>query len=623
MEAPKIEKPKPAKATRSWGIARGERVVISAGLAVAAIVLGVLVACAWWTLDTLRAGVERSRRAQAATVSELLAAASESMLVGEEWTSLRRMVADAAVAYHLKSCRITLGDGSVLADADPGLISSGLPEQWPPMGEEIADAEGELGLVLLRTPILVKGRGQAMLEISADTAYPFWADWEVQAGLGAIGAGAMCGLFLVYRTMRRRWRALGAVGDALRWEAAGKATPGSLNVAETFGPEAAAWNAIVSERDRLREVAASGSNASPCRPGIAAGDGQLGAALDALWQGLMILDEHGKVTYANGAAGVLLKAKRDEVVDAPAGKFIKEEAFALALDDLLNGKGGVRTGVEFERKSETGERTVLRATIRRLRRDDGAAAVIVLEDVTQQRVADESRNAFVAQATHELRTPLTSIRLYVETLLDESEKDEAVRAKCLNVINSESRRLERIVGDMLSVAEIEAGSLKLRSGDVRLPAMFEELEADFKAQATDKEISLVFELPPKLPVMQGDRDKILLALHNLVGNAIKYTPAGGKVVVKIDTDTSALSVGVVDDGIGIKEEEHELVFDRFYRAKDRRISGITGSGIGLSLARQVARLHGGDISVRSQIDKGSTFTLVLPLGVQQQDRKAA
>src|SRR6185369_9695714 len=131
-------------------------------------------------------------------------------------------------------------------------------------------------------------------------------------------------------------------------------------------------------------------------------------------------------------------------------------------------------------------------------------------------------------------TPLTNIRLYVETMVEDGENDAAVRSKCINVISGEVKRLERIVSDMLSVSEIEAGSLKLNKGEIRLDALFEELEADFRAQAEDKEIKLTFDLPPKYPVMDGDRDKILLALNNLVGNALKYTPAGGAVTVHVE-----------------------------------------------------------------------------------------
>jgi two-component system phosphate regulon sensor histidine kinase PhoR len=180
------------------------------------------------------------------------------------------------------------------------------------------------------------------------------------------------------------------------------------------------------------------------------------------------------------------------------------------------------------------------------------------------------------------------------------------------VINSESRRLERIVGDMLSVSEIEAGSFKLRSGDVRLDTVFEELRADFAPQAKEKGVSLRFDLPPKLPAIKGDRDKIVLAIHNLIGNAIKYTPRSGKVVVRVVVDAGQMLVEVTDTGIGIAAEETDLIFEKFYRAKDKRVSDITGTGLGLALAREVVRLHGGDISVRSELNKGSTFTMMVP-----------
>jgi signal transduction histidine kinase len=165
---------------------------------------------------------------------------------------------------------------------------------------------------------------------------------------------------------------------------------------------------------------------------------------------------------------------------------------------------------------------------------------------------------------------------------------------------------------MLSVSEIEAGSFKLRPGDVRLDALFQELDEEYRAQAAEKRISLAFTMPPKLPVIKGDRDKIVLALHNLIGNALKYTPEGGKVEIRVEANEQELRVDVVDTGIGVAPEESELIFERFYRAKDTRVAGITGTGLGLALARDVVRLHGGDINVQSQLNHGSTFTLTLP-----------
>jgi signal transduction histidine kinase len=251
--------------------------------------------------------------------------------------------------------------------------------------------------------------------------------------------------------------------------------------------------------------------------------------------------------------------------------------------------------------------------VRPIRRGDTGIAMIVIEDITQQRAAQRASHAFVAQATHELRTPLTNICLYVETALDEGENDPKVRQESLNVINTEARRLERMVGDILSMSEIEAGALRLRRDDVRTKELFAELQADYMAQAREKQIDLSFQLPPKLPVLLGDRDKISLGLHNLVGNAIKYTPEGGKITVCVTVEGDMLSMEVSDTGIGISEEDCRHIFDRFYRAKDRRVGEVTGSGLGLAIAREVIALHGGDITVRSEPNKGSTFTLLLPV----------
>ena len=213
--------------------------------------------------------------------------------------------------------------------------------------------------------------------------------------------------------------------------------------------------------------------------------------------------------------------------------------------------------------------------------------MITVEDITQQRVAEQARNSFVAQATHELRTPLTNMRLYLEAALDDVEKDPVALAKSLNVLNIETRRLERMVGEMLSVAEIEAGSLKLKTDDVRLDAVFAELESDYQPQAVEKKIALKFDLPPKFPVIIGDRDRLMLAMHNIIANALKYTLAGGNVVVTVKIEGKKLTVSVVDSGIGIEEKEQSLIFDKFYRAKDPRVGKITGTGLGLALCARL------------------------------------
>jgi len=156
--------------------------------------------------------------------------------------------------------------------------------------------------------------------------------------------------------------------------------------------------------------------------------------------------------------------------------------------------------------------------------------------------------------------------------------------------------------------------MAMHKDDVRLDTLLPELEEDYRAQASEKHIRLTLELPPKVPVVQGDRDKLALALHNVLGNALKYTPEGGRVSVSVTADPKRVDVSVSDSGIGVSPDEQELIFQKFYRSKDARVRTITGSGLGLALAREVVRRHGGDITVQSQVDQGSTFVVSIPVG---------
>lgn len=594
-------------------LARGESVVALSGLMLAGVLVVVLGASGWWSLREHARAMDAAAHDRVWAIGDLLGQRVESMLSREELSPVRTLIAETARKNELARCRVVLPGGRVLADIDVSHITdTGMPSPWP--GGTVVQPESTDGnIAYFKVLDLTDGR-HAGLYVEFEPARNALLNGPLALGLGIIGVGGLAIWLVTYRHVRNRLRGLGAVSDALSAAAAGEDSWPVLEVSGKFGPEARAWNRLLAERESLREKVLTEKVAEKLAgAGGVAGDSDLAGACDALWMGLVILDEKGRVKYINGAGAVLLGIRREDAPGTAIVEHVKDEKIVEAIRVASAGQTRQRTTVEIERQVPSG-RTVLRFTVRSMRKQDAAAAIVVVEDVTQQRVADESRNSFVTQVTHELRTPLTNIGLYLETLTDPDQTDPAVKAKCINVIQQESKRLERVVSDMLSVAEIEAGSLKLYQEDVRLDAIFEDLRADYKAQAQDKEIALSFELPPKLPVIRGDREKIVLALHNLVGNALKYTPQGGQIRVQVDTDGQGVTVAVADNGIGIKPEEQELIFEKFYRAKDRRIAGITGSGLGLALARQVVRLHGGDITVRSAIDKGSTFTMTLPMG---------
>lgn len=612
MGADQPSQPNPLRRRRF--LVHGESVIASAGITLAALLLALMAGMAWWTVGSERRASAAARIEQVRAIGHVLSRSAESLLAAQEMTALRRLVGEVTSRYDLTSCRIILSDGTVIASSDTSEVTvPALPATWMRVRllDDALPAPDE-GQCAASFRLNVPGRGDADLEITAPTAHPPRSGWETQAGLGMFGAASMVVLLFVYRHMRSRVRALGAIREALLAIEGGETVASVLQVSTDLGIEARAWNEVIAAREKLRRQDVSG-RAKEVLGNRGEARSDLSAACDAMSHGLVLVGEGDTVTYANGAAAVFLRASKEDLIGSSVDRHLHVDSVLRAIKDTVGGTVRRRTVVDVERKDDAHGSGVLRFSVRPVRRDDAASAMVTIEDVTQQKVAEEARHAFVAHTTHELRTPLTNIRLYVETAIDDGEADPATRAKCLNVINAETRRLERIVGEMLSMAEIEAGSFKLKADDVRLETFFDELAADYLPQAAEKRITLDLKLPPKLPVIRGDRDKITLALHNLVGNALKYTPDGGRVTIGVETDGKHVAVSVADTGIGINSEDAEHIFERFYRAKDPRVVKITGTGLGLTLAREVIRMHGGDITVESKLDQGSTFTMTLPM----------
>jgi PAS domain S-box-containing protein len=591
--------------------------IASLGVAAALIIMLAMAVTAWWGLRAQHDAAEAARRDQVRAITAFLAQTAESMLAADELSALRRLVIEAKRNADLVECRIVLPDGRIIADGDPSRITlTTLPRKWvtgpldAAMVSDNAAAPSRPTVTTLSQSLLIPGRGAATLRVSADLRTATKDAWEIKAGSGIIAALGLAALLLVYRQMRTKVITLGMIRDALLAIDGGEKARDALTIGGDHGRVAAAWNALLKESETLRRQAVA-DQAKGVLDRRREQRGEMELACDSISVGLIILDERGCVRHANGAAASVLRRKRDELTGVEIPDLIDHDAMREIVGHLKAGTTMSRQTIEVILGGAE-QRSVLRVCVRPLRRDDQSSVLVTIEDVTQQRVAEESRNSFVAQATHELRTPLTNMRLCIENAVEEGSKDVKVLSRSLNILNQETRRLERMVTEILSVAEIESGSLRIGKDDVRLDALFESLNTDLEALAKDKDQTLTFELPPKLPVIQGDRDKLVLALHNVIGNAIKYTPMGGKVIVSVKADAKHVSIDVSDTGIGIKPEEQALVFDRFYRSNDPRVAKITGSGLGLALAREVARLHGGDLTVQSEIDKGSTFTLTLP-----------
>jgi PAS domain S-box-containing protein len=580
------------------------------GVAVFAILIVAVIAAYGLTILSNRGEALDSRRQEVRTVAGLLSRSVETALRVGDLGLARKLVKETSEQYTLTLCKVVLPSGQIIASTDPnGVTQSKVPRRWASLPGQTPTESLTADAITLAYPLTIKGRGSARLEVTTTIPAGAAGGWGTHARFIVIGAVACVIWLAVYLPARKRLRVTGVILGALH-DAADPETPlEAMAVSTKLGPEAEAWNNLLSQTQQLRDrnlVEQATATHAPSRQG----SGDLDEACNTMSQGLILIDEALNTHYANGAAAAFAGIDRGEMIGKPINQFIEDLSVLDAIREAADGNSRRRSVIEVEKPGQAGP-TMLRISVRPVRRGDDAAVMVIVEDITQQRVAEQSRNDFVAQVAHELRAPLSNIRLYVETLLEDGD-DPAQRSQSINVINLETKRLTRLVSDMLSVAEIEAGSMQVHLDDIRLDEIFEDLRADYQPQADERHITLTLNMPPKVPVIQADRDKLMMAMHNLLSNAIKYTRDNGKVDVSVEVDDGKFVMEVSDTGIGIGESDIAKIFEKFYRAQDEQLANITGTGLGLSLAREVARLHGGDITVESQHGQGSTFTLTLP-----------
>ena len=224
--------------------------------------------------------------------------------------------------------------------------------------------------------------------------------------------------------------------------------------------------------------------------------------------------------------------------------------------------------------------------------------------------SDKARRQLLADVSHELMTPLTAMRGYVETLsMPELSLDQATRDRYLQIINEETHRLERIIGDLLDLARLEGGGTTMRHEHVPVSALFERVQSRHERELSTRQIALVTGIEPNAEMVYGDPDRLEQALQNLAANALRHTPDGGRISMSSTVAGDKLRLRVRDSGSGIDPAHLPLIFDRFYKADaSRKASG--GSGLGLSIVKAIVERHGGSIAAHN--DEGAVFDILLP-----------
>ena len=338
--------------------------------------------------------------------------------------------------------------------------------------------------------------------------------------------------------------------------------------------------------------------------------------LSKLGEPVVTVNAYDEIQYANRDAESMFHLK-------PAGQEKRRFSSIVGCDKLASMIADVRRrsvaterSDDFELKDADGELRWYRATVGNLpsdgNRDDEGGAVLVLRDVTAHRVMQKQHAEFVSSASHEMKAPLAGIKAYVELLADGDAEDDAAREEFLGVINGQADRLQRLIDNLLNIARIEAGVVRVSKQSRSVNEILNEAAHVVQPSAEAKQITLAADLSPLYLGALVDRDMLLQAAINLLSNAVKYTPAGGRVTLRSRLADQEIQIEVEDTGVGLAADDCDKVFDKFYRVdKDKTMA--PGTGLGLPLAKHIVEdVHGGRLSVRSQLGVGSTFTISIP-----------
>jgi two-component system, OmpR family, phosphate regulon sensor histidine kinase PhoR len=336
------------------------------------------------------------------------------------------------------------------------------------------------------------------------------------------------------------------------------------------------------------------------------------AILGAMEDGVLVVDARHRITLMNSSFQKLFDL-RDVAVDVPLVEAVRHATLDQLIAETLKTGEVMRSELSVTDSRTHRERHIEVSAVPIKRAgDEMPGAVVLFHDITELKQMDQIRREFVANVSHELRTPLSILRGYIEVLLDEPETPREELARILSIMERHSKRLQRLVDDLLSLAQLESSGATLELSAVRVDELFNNLIRDWKEKLAAKNLKVIVDLTPEALTLHADGTRLEEVLYNLLDNAVKFSRENGEICLRATRLGSDMVLSVSDNGLGIGKEHLSRIFERFYRADKARSRELGGTGLGLAIVKHIAQLHGGRVEAESELGRGTSIRIVLP-----------
>ena len=336
---------------------------------------------------------------------------------------------------------------------------------------------------------------------------------------------------------------------------------------------------------------------------------------DKVFEGVIGVDRNRRILLHNQNAVRMVGYQHGQA----HGKSVLETVRNSEMDDMLRLAMETNTCLQSEIKLFQPKEIILQVQAIGIRGNSDLQGMMVFQDLTETRKLETIRRDFVANVSHELKTPLTSLKGVIETLAAGAWQDPEKCRSFLQIMEEDTSRLERLIADLLELSKIESQEVSLKFESLDLRTEIAKAISLFAAQAQVKKLRIENRISESLPKILADRNSLRQVLINLIDNGVKFNREGGSLTfhAKISTNDNVVHIDVEDTGIGIPKKDLPRIFERFFRVDKARSRELGGTGLGLSIVKHIIEAHGGTVSCQSEIERGSIFSITIPLAMRQ------